>query len=520
VDAAALARLAALAQAEPRLALPPQLGGYPVVDRWRCTACGACAQLCPTGAASLGAAGEGLEIEVARCIRCAICVTTCPDHALSLGAVAEGGQTVSAGPLVLTVAPNRDPREARIPIEAALALGPRAAELAPKHAAFMPAQRGPVDPAWRPPTTELVTPAIAEGAPGWEDALDRANALATTRAAAARPQRIPIVSEELPFCNDNCLHCGVAELMKVATVPPLPQIVQRLEALAPRSGGRVMFAVSELTLRADFVDILVAASRAGLHTIAVVTNGRLFADRGFTARAVRAGITHALVSLHGPTARTHQALTRTPASFEQTIKGLRELLRRRGEVTVMTNTVITKQNARHLPQLVELAAGLGVENMNLSFVQIVGNAARYRDVVVPRLGEVQGDLRSALDVGTAMGLEMGVSGLPYCALKGYERHFGVDDLTYIDSGAPPDAFEAVSAADAERAACGAPHSLPGACRLCALVAVCPGPQPEYLAQFGAGDLDPYPGPRWTLRPPSRIVAAVFPGLTAERGPAP
>ena len=321
---------------------------------------------------------------------------------------------------------------------------------------------------------------------------------------ARMPEKIPILNEELPFCNDNCVHCGVADIMKTANVVPYAQVAKSLAELAPRSGGRVMFAVSELTIRPDFVKIVKTARRVGMKTVALVTNARMFSYPRFAEKAIAAGITHALVSVYGPTPRLHEGMTRTPGSFEQTIAGLEALLAA-PSVTVMSNTVITKKNYRYLPQLVELLAGLGVKNVNLSFVQIIGAAARYQRAIVPRVAEVLADLQAAVDLGVALGLNMGIGGLPYCVLKGYENHFGVDDLTYVYNGDEADNITSRS-----------PYARADACVGCAYNAVCLGMQKEYLEQFGDGELDPYPGPRLTRRPASEIVRAMFPDLQLTR----
>jgi cyclic pyranopterin phosphate synthase len=336
--------------------------------------------------------------------------------------------------------------------------------------------------------------------------VDRVNRLAWTVFQARRPPKIPILDEELPFCNDNCLHCGVADIMKTANVVPFKRIESSLRELAPRSGGSVMFAVSELTIRPDFIRIIEASRAASMKIIALVTNGRMFSYPEFTRRTVEAGLTHALVSVYGPTPRIHQSITRTPKSFEQTIAGLQDLLRY-PQVTVMTNSVITKKNAAYLPQMVELLAGLGVRNVNLSFVQIVGAADTYSRALIPRIRDVLTPLREAVDLGVELGLNMGIGGLPYCVLKGYEHHFGVDDLTTIANGDPDDNITARS-----------PYTHAEACRKCAYNAVCLGMQDEYLKRFGEEELDPYHGRRLERRPESEIVRAMFPEMQyTERG---
>ncbi len=336
--------------------------------------------------------------------------------------------------------------------------------------------------------------------PGADEVVDRVNRLAWTVFRARAPAKIPILDEELPFCNDNCLHCGVADIMTTANVVDFARIARSLHTLAPQSGSRVMFAVSELTIRPDFMKIMKASQRAGMKTVALVTNGRMFAYPNFARRAVDAGMTHALVSVYGPTARTHQAITRTPESFEQTIAGLRVLLAI-PELTVMTNSVITKKNYRYLPQVVELLSGLGVQNINLSFVQIIGNAARYQRALVPRIQEVLPYLKDAVDLGVGHGRNMGIGGLPYCVLKGYEHHFGVDDLTVIANSDPEDNIT-------ERS----PYAQAESCRRCAYNAVCLGVQDEYLRQYGEDELDPYHGRRLDRRPDSEIVRAMFPDM--------
>ena len=80
-----------------------------------------------------------------------------------------------------------------------------------------------------------------------------------------RSSKIPMLDEEMPHCNDNCLHCGVAEIMKGARTTSLEQVVRHLRVLAPMAKGRVMFGVSELTIRPDFHKI--TGQRTGLVTL-------------------------------------------------------------------------------------------------------------------------------------------------------------------------------------------------------------------------------------------------------------
>ena len=55
------------------------------VDRARCTGCGACVEVCPTGAIRLvqGATVQYAEIDAAKCRQCEACVEACPEKAIT-----------------------------------------------------------------------------------------------------------------------------------------------------------------------------------------------------------------------------------------------------------------------------------------------------------------------------------------------------------------------------------------------------------------------------------------------------
>lgn len=55
--------------------------GFAFVDPDRCTACGACVEVCPNGAISIG---EIACIDQRKCIGCGRCIAECPQRALSL----------------------------------------------------------------------------------------------------------------------------------------------------------------------------------------------------------------------------------------------------------------------------------------------------------------------------------------------------------------------------------------------------------------------------------------------------
>lgn len=83
------------------------------VDAGRCTACGLCAQFCPTDALTFATGGDGqqrmftLHAEPARCVDCGVCTAACPEGAITVhrqvnpvAVLSDAGRLAAAGPIV------------------------------------------------------------------------------------------------------------------------------------------------------------------------------------------------------------------------------------------------------------------------------------------------------------------------------------------------------------------------------------------------------------------------------------
>jgi len=141
----------------------------------------------------------------------------------------------------------------------------------------------------------------------------------------------------------------------------------------------VSFTGGECTLRADLPQIVAYARKQGLR-VNLITNGVLCASRDLVEDLVGAGLNSAQVSLEGPTANVHDALTQRPGSFEKTVAGIANL--RDAGIHVHTNTTICIENADHLTRIVDLAKSLNLERVSMNHIIPTGtpNLARYRKV--------------------------------------------------------------------------------------------------------------------------------------------
>jgi hypothetical protein len=331
--------------------------------------------------------------------------------------------------------------------------------------------------------------AIIEPSRVTEEVAARGALLAEVAFRHAAPSPIPIVHELVPPCDNRCVHCTAADL-RAHRPGGAPAAVERaLERLAAGGATRVMFGISELSLHPDFLPLVAAARRLGFQAVHVATNGRPFAAGDLAARAVAAGATHFQVSLHGPDAATHESITGVPGSFAETLAGMRRL--RAAGAEVVSKTVVSRRNLDQLEAVLDQVAAVGVKHARLGQLVLNGRALeRVDDLLVP-LAVAAPRMVAAATHGEALGLRVGLSGVPYCLAPGGERFLGIDDLLSVFDVDP-----------AEVPVVQVPYVRPRPCIRCAAYAICRGVSEPYLGLRGSKELQPLHGPRATRRPPA------------------
>ncbi|MBM4354439.1 MAG: radical SAM protein [Deltaproteobacteria bacterium] len=235
-------------------------------------------------------------------------------------------------------------------------------------------------------------------------------------------------------CNNNCVFCMEEDresrrrrLGRIDTAQ-----VQRILSEAPVR-DEVMFTAGEPTLRADLLDLVRRARELGFERIGLITNGRRFAYADYLEQAVDAGLNHILVSIHGPDARLHDALTRTPGAFEQTVAGMANLaeLRRSGAaLRFVTTTVLNRRNLGRLEEHVRFLRRFAPDQIVFNCIQPVGRGERHFATLVPRYSDVVSAFADALarlgqDAGRLFLLDVPAcltGGLPQEAVGFVELH--------------------------------------------------------------------------------------------------
>ena len=183
------------------------------------------------------------------------------------------------------------------------------------------------------------------------------SSLMSEMAAKALKLNIPLsVQLDLTYrCNERCIHCYLdhddhGEMNTAEIKGLLDQMADAGVFFLTISGGEIM-------MRKDFFEILEHA-HARTFSIKLKTNGVLIRKK--EAERIRAlGVESVQISVYSDRAEVHDAITKMPGSFRQTIEAVR-LLRTVGLHVTMAN-VLMVQNAQDYPGVRTLANELGAQ---------------------------------------------------------------------------------------------------------------------------------------------------------------
>ena len=156
-------------------------------------------------------------------------------------------------------------------------------------------------------------------------------------------------------CNSDCSICMLASVKSDMPVIEfdlyrdyIGQIIQTGQYANLILSGAEVTTFQELERYVRY-----ASSTGYFEKIQIQTNGRRLKEREYVRGLVEAGVNEFFVSIHG-LEQGHDAVTRVPGSFRETMAGLENL--ESFDVNVITNTVLTRPN---LPEVVRLMEQLG-----------------------------------------------------------------------------------------------------------------------------------------------------------------
>ncbi len=255
-------------------------------------------------------------------------------------------------------------------------------------------------------------------------------------------------------CNHSCLFCLDADTPRDVFLPE-EQIRTELDRGRVELGAeRVILSGGEASLHPRFVEIVRYAKSSGYERVQCVTNGWLFADRGFYESVVAAGMGELTFSLHGNTEALHDELCQTKGAFKRICKAIVRAVRD-PRLIANVDVVINAMNVGVIDKIVELAISLGIREFDLLHIIPQANAYENRDRMFYDVREHLPKLQKVFRLNRHPGFHIWTNRFPVAYLEGLEDliqdpHKMLDEVNgrryhvrrYIDTGETMDCREA------------------------------------------------------------------------------
>lgn len=299
-------------------------------------------------------------------------------------------------------------------------------------------------------------------------------------------------------CNNACVHCIMEPVKKAQqrsgnSLDADTTSVQGLIASAAERGfSHITLTGGEVTIRPDFPDLVLFALAQGL-TVVIQTNGRQLARpsrRAFLRQVTDPDRVQFVIALHGPDEAIHDAVTRRPGSFQQTMRGIESL--QQDGFRVCGKLVISRINLDGIVATLRLLKRLDIGECVVAFPHAEDFSSQVFHRVVPRYEAVAAVIQAILTADPAIfPSEISYETIPYCVVRDVRFWRSSLDLVFLRERmrGSETLIEMSMTGDTIdwSAARGQIKTKPTACPACLLDPLCEGPWLEYVAHFGEGE---------------------------------
>jgi radical SAM protein with 4Fe4S-binding SPASM domain len=227
-------------------------------------------------------------------------------------------------------------------------------------------------------------------------------------------------------CQNGCLHCyagGPHETPEMST-EEWKKVLDRMKALgifiATFTGG-------EPTLRDDVPNLIVHAQKLGIVT-GLVTNGRKFKQMNFATTLEMAGLDFAQITIESKNPETHDQMTSSKGSWEETVEGIRNLIKT--TIYTTSNTTLTKLNAADFLETLEFIHDLGIKTFGCNGLIHSGRGPSFAKDYALEPDELKTLLPRIHEKAHSLGMEfLWYTPTRYCELDPVSMELGVKSCT-------------------------------------------------------------------------------------------
>jgi len=181
-----------------------------------------------------------------------------------------------------------------------------------------------------------------------------------------------IVWEVTRACSLHCQHCPMgAEARRSPLELSTYEGYKTIDQIATLEPSRFVLSGGDPLEREDVFQFIEYAKRRGLDPAIALSPTPALTQEAMNEIAQK-GASRIVMSLDDAAALRHDALRGVPGTFAATLDAIRWA--REAGIAVEINTLISRRNAPHLSEILDLVTSLGADAWNLHFLVPVGGA--------------------------------------------------------------------------------------------------------------------------------------------------
>lgn len=222
-------------------------------------------------------------------------------------------------------------------------------------------------------------------------------------------------------CNSNCIMCPATDNMRkkrnTVNVDEILDIIRHM----PSDARHITITGGEPFLIGNRIFEIFKAFKEKCHNTSflLLTNGRALSYEPFIRKFYETAPTKIIIGipLHGYDATSHDAITRSPGGFEQTIRGIKNLINFGYQVEL--RMVVSKLNYHNITRICELIVKEfpGVCRVRVMGLEMLGNAAvNKNDVWIP-YNEAFSASKEGIDLLIKNSIQVGLYNFPLCSVE-------------------------------------------------------------------------------------------------------
>lgn len=222
-------------------------------------------------------------------------------------------------------------------------------------------------------------------------------------------------------CNSNCVMCPSPDISRQkggsTSVNTLIEIAKHIPTDAPHltiTGGEPFMIGPDIFRFFEFL-----RDKFECTDFLFLTNGRIFAVDSYVQRFVEKAPKNSIVAIpiHGSTAEIHDMITQTNGSFNQTIIGIKKLLK--AGIHVELRIVVSRLNEKDIHNIAKMISDelSGVDYVSIMAMEMTGNARVNQDKVWISYVDAALVAEDAALVLIENGIDVKLYNFPLCTVK-------------------------------------------------------------------------------------------------------